>query len=181
MEAPEERRLDEGRLVERVLSGDEGAFRVLYRANTARLFRLALRLSGGVVADAEDLVQEAWHRAIRGLDRFEGRASLATWLSSIVTRCAMERFRTDRRDASSQAHAEPTVAAQDSARRLDLEHAFEKLPTGFRSVLVLHDLEGYRHSDIAELLGVSEGTSKSQLSRARARMRELLGEDYGQR
>lgn len=162
-----------------MLAGDERAFRGLYRAHGPRMFRLALRLTGGLDADAEDVVQEAWRRAIRGLEGFEGRSSLATWLTSIVTRCALERHRANRRTADEEPGEIPLSPSQErTSSRLDLEHAFASLPPGFRTVLVLHDLEGYRHADIAELLGVSEGTSKSQLSRARARMRELLGEDY---
>jgi len=170
---------DEARLVEGVLRGDEASFRILYRRHADRLFRLALRLTGGVDADAEDVMQESWRRAIGGLAGFEGRSSLITWLSSIVTRCALERHRVARRE--SEARPPDVVSPADAGRtfrRLDLERAFEALPPGFRTVLVLHDIEGYRHADIAELLGVAAGTSKSQLSRARARMRELLGEDY---
>lgn len=170
---------DEARLIERTLRGDEEAFRSLYGAHEARLFRLALRMSGGVDADAEDVVQEAWRRAIRGLADFERRSSLGTWLSSIVVRCALERYRADRRPLETSVTEVPVGSGEPAtSSRLDLERAFERLPPGFRAVLVLHDLEGYRHADIASLLGVSEGTSKSQLSRARARMRELLGESY---
>lgn len=165
-----------------VLDGDEEAFRQLYRAHAERLFRHALRLTGGVDADAEDVVQEAWHRAVAGLEGFEGRSSLATWLAAIVTRCALERYRAERRTADMEAPEMPVEAGDGRASgRLDLERAFEKLPPGFRAVLVLHDVEGYRHTDIADLMGIAEGTSKSQLSRARARMRELLGEDYERR
>jgi RNA polymerase sigma-70 factor (ECF subfamily) len=138
-----------------------------------------VRLTGGLDADAEDVAQEAWRRAIRGLTEFEGRSSLATWLTSIVTRCALERRRASRSTTDTDPGDVPVPPRQaKTSSRLDLERAFAGLPAGFRTVLVLHDLEGYRHADIAELLGVSEGTSKSQLSRARARMRELLGEDY---
>lgn len=173
--------VDETRLIDRALRGDERAFRDLYRAHAARLFRLALRMTRGVDADAEDVVQEAWRRALAGLAGFERRSSLATWLSSIVVRCALAEHRADRRVVDGEAREVPVGSGERGASsRLDLERAFERLPSGFRTVLVLHDLEGYRHADIAELLGVSEGTSKSQLSRARARMRQLLGESYEQ-
>lgn len=177
--AETEGRVAEAEVVRRVCQGDESAFRGLYRAHAPRMFRLALRLTGGLDADAEDVVQEAWRRVIRGLEGFEGRSSLATWLTSIVTRCALEWQRANRRTADEEPGEIPLSPSQArTSSRLDLERAFADLPAGFRTVLVLHDLEGYRHVDIAELLGVSEGTSKSQLSRARARMRELLGEDY---
>lgn len=166
-------------LVEAVLRREESAFRVLYRRHTPALFRLALRMSGGVHADAEDVVQEAWLRAVRGLSGFEGRSMLKTWLSSIVVRCSWERSRrADRQKDLAPGLPCPTTQAPHVASRVDLERTFRLLPPGFRAVLVLHDLEGYRHADISALLGIAVGTSKSQLSRARAFMRNALGEDY---
>ena len=165
-------------LVDAMRGGDEGAFRAAYRTHAPSMYRLALRMTGGSDADAQDAVQEAWHRAVRGLEGFEGRASLGTWLRAIVARCALELGRKRTREASlppDDAHPGPSL---DPVGSMDLERAFESLPPGYRAVLVLHDLEGYRHADIAALMGVSEGTSKSQLSRARARMRQLLGDDY---
>lgn len=172
-------RAEEARVIDGVLAGHEEAFRELYRIHARRLYLLALRLTRGRDADAEDVVQEAWRRAVGSLGRFERRSSLRTWLSSIVVRCALERNRANGRGPDRSA-AEPAVTGPERAtfRRLDLERAFERLPEGFRTVLVLHDVQGYRHSDIADLLEITEGTSKSQLSRARARMRELLGDDY---
>jgi RNA polymerase sigma factor (sigma-70 family) len=169
----------EARLIRGVLAGDEHAFRELYRVHARGLYLLALRLTRGVDADAEDVVQEAWRRAVGSLARFEGRSALRTWLGSIVVRCALEKNRANGRGPAASGVEPAAGAAEGRAfRRLDLERAFALLPEGFRTVLVLHDLEGYRHGDIAKLLGITEGTSKSQLSRARARMRELLGEDY---
>lgn len=180
---PVEARAEDARLIAGVLAGDERAFREMYRAHARGLHLLALRLTRGLQADAEDVLQEAWHRAVRSLPGFEARSSLRTWLASIVVRCALEKNRANGRGSSATPLDVPSRSEERSeegraSRRLDLERAFERLPEGFRTVLVLHDLEGYRHCDIADLLGVSEGTSKSQLSRARGRMRELLGEDY---
>lgn len=185
---------DESELIDGVLSGDEDAFRRIYRSQTPRLYRLALGLVGGRDADAQDLVQEAWLRAVRGLEGFERRSSLRSWLSAIVARCAAERHRRSRRRPGDQSAGTGAVDHLDgrsapdgmvgvdgalrTARRLDLERAFERLPFGFRAVLILHDVEGFRHREIGDLLGISDGTSKSQLSRARRRMRDLLGEDY---
>jgi RNA polymerase sigma-70 factor (ECF subfamily) len=172
---------EEGALIERVLAGDEAAFRSLYRAHATPLYRLALRLCGGRDESAEDVLQEAWSRAARRLDDFERRSSLRSWLNGFVVRCSLERTRWERRggDDLSEADAWPAPARDRAAERVDLERAFEALPAGYRSVLVLHDLQGYTHKDIGELLGVSPGTSKSQLSRARAWMRRALGQDYG--
>ena len=168
-------------LISRIRRGEERAFRALYRQHTSSLYRLALRMCGGSDADAQDAVQECWRRAIRGLEGFEQRSSLRTWLSSILVRCALEARRGAQHTPQSLPDNLPTANGKGSAAtagRLDLERAFEALPPGFRAVLILHDVQGYRHADIARLLGVTTGTSKSQLSRARARMRQALGEDY---
>ena len=190
---------DEPELIERTLGGDEIAFRALYRSHADPLWRFALRLTGGVDADAEELVQETWTRAVRSLARFEHRSTLRTWLFAIASRCAWEEARRLRSDRLKVERLEIELAARTatvggrstSARRtatlgpagrvpsrVDLERALRALPQGFRTVLVLHDVEGLPHRRIAEDLGISTGTSKSQLSRARRRMRELLGEDY---
>lgn len=168
----------ESRQIDAVLRGDERAFRELYLTHGPPLYRLALSLARGLDADAEDIVQEAWRRAVKGLDGFERRSSLRTWLRAIVVRCALEKQRSEGRGSEVPPEAAITSRGAPGSGGFDLERAFEQLPPGFRTVLVLHDLVGYRHTDIAELLGISEGTSKSQLSRARARMRELLGDDY---
>ncbi len=143
------------------------------------MFRHALRLMGGRSDAAQDVAQEAWTRAIRGLPAFEGRSSLGTWLRMIVARCALERIRADERiGAAPPDDAEVPEPPNDAAASVDLERAFEALPTGFRTVLVLHDVEGYTHEEIGALLGVAEGTSKSQLSRARKWLRRALGAGY---
>jgi RNA polymerase sigma-70 factor (ECF subfamily) len=169
-----------GALVELVAAGDETAFRTLYRLHADDLFRFALWLSDGVDDVAEELVQETWVRAVRALPDFEGRSSLKTWLCAIATRCAHE----DRRRHASERRKRENAPRSESApappvpARLDLRSAIRALPQGFRTVLVLHDVEGFRHDEIAELLGISAGTSKSQLSRARRRVREMMGDDY---
>jgi len=170
---------DEAVLIDRVLAGDERAFRSLYREHAGTLFRLALRFLAGDQASAEDAVQEAWARAVRGLAGFEGRASLRSWLSAIVVRCCLERIRWERRGGETLPDDAPSRVPTGSAEaRVDLERAFEALPGGYRSVLVLHDIEGYTHEAIAEMLDINPGTSKSQLSRARASLRRALGVDY---
>jgi RNA polymerase sigma-70 factor (ECF subfamily) len=168
----------ESSLVDAVLAGDEASFRSLYCEHATALYRLALRLSGGREAAAEDVVQECWSRALRLLPRFERRAPLARWLSGILVRCALERIRADRRAAEPLPDDVAGPAVRGAEERIDLTCLFERLPAGYRSVLVLHDLEGYTHADIAELLDISTGTSKSQLARARAWLRRGLGHDY---
>jgi RNA polymerase sigma-70 factor (ECF subfamily) len=155
-------------LVARVVDRDEQAFRLLYRRHTPAMYGAALRLVGGRREAADDAVQEAWLRAVRDLRRFRWESALRTWLVGITVRCALELTR----------KAPPAVSAIDlevaivpALPPLDLNDAIETLPDGYRHVFVLHDVEGYTHAEIARLLGVDEGTSKSQLSRARAALR----------
>jgi RNA polymerase sigma-70 factor (ECF subfamily) len=162
----------------------EDAFRRLYRALTPRLYGFALRLLGAP-ADAEEAVQEAWVRAVRGLDRFAGRSRFETWVGGIVVRCCLEhRRRTPalrpRRiveidsPAAASALVDEAVGPPREPAQLDVGRALRALPDGYRAVLLLHDLYGYTHLEIASMLEIAEGTSKSQLTRARRAARALL-------
>jgi RNA polymerase sigma-70 factor (ECF subfamily) len=155
--------------------GDEEAFRLLFRRYTPRLYAVALRLCGGRSDAAEDAVQTAWLRAARRLDGFEWRSSLATWLTGIAINCVRE---ARRRPAPESVAAEvldrlpaPLVPVGD---RVDLDRAIAALPDGYREVLVLHDVEGFTHEEIATALGIAAGTSKSQLFHARRAVRRWL-------
>ncbi|HEY7684242.1 MAG TPA: RNA polymerase sigma factor [Gemmatimonadales bacterium] len=154
--------------------GDEEAFRQLYRRHAPALFAFARRLVGGDHQAAEDVLQEAWIRAVERLNRFAWRSELRTWLSGILINCARESLRRLGRlpplDAADIAEPSPGPPVE----RLDLEQAIAALPAGYRIVLVLHDIEGYSHDDIAQILGVEPGTSKSQLARARRALRRSL-------
>ncbi len=164
-------------LAERVLAGDEAAFRDLYRRHTPRLLQLALRLGGGEEADAEDVVQETWIRATEKLDAFRWESAFGTWLHAIGTNVAREaaRRRERRHEVAWLDDAEPPAAEPlEHVEPLDLERAIAALPVGYRTVLVLHDVEGYTHEAIAEQLGVASGTTKSQLFGARRAVRALL-------
>jgi RNA polymerase sigma-70 factor, ECF subfamily len=166
---------DDRRLVRRVIRRDERAFSALYDRHTPYLYRLALRLTGGDEASASDIVHDAWVRAVERFPRFEWRAQLRTWLAGFVINVARERTRAEREDLSLDgAIADDEPALPGGIERVDLERALAALAPGFRQVLVLHDVEGFTHDEIARLLGVEPGTSKSQLSRARAAMRRLL-------
>jgi RNA polymerase sigma-70 factor, ECF subfamily len=165
-------------LVERVLSrGDESAFRELYRRHSPLLFRLALRLLGGNDPDAGDVLQEAWCRAFEGLRRFRGGSSLRTWLAGVVVNCAREhiRARAQSRSLPSAGLASPTAGPSPEGE-MDVRRALDALPEGFREVLVLHDVGGYTHEEIALALDIAPGTSKSQLSRARRALRSELAD-----
>jgi RNA polymerase sigma-70 factor, ECF subfamily len=160
-----------------VTRGDERAFASLYDRHTPALYRLALRLAGGSEPEAEEITHDAWVRAVERLATFEWRATLRTWLCAFVVRCARERDRLAARswhvmdDLPADAD---DVALRDAYDRLDLERAITGLAEGFRQVFVLHDVEGYTHQEIADLLGIEPGTSKSQLFRARRALRQAL-------
>ena len=167
-------------LAELVLGGDELAFRQLYRRHSPRLYLLVLRLLGGAEADAEDVVQETWLKATERLNTFRWEASFGSWLSAIGLNVARETLR--RRGKREEQWHEETDAVGPAPREkvdpLDLERAIRTLPPGYRTVLILHDVEGYRHEEIAERLGITAGTSKSQLFHARRAMRTALA-GYG--
>jgi RNA polymerase sigma-70 factor (ECF subfamily) len=167
-------------LVARVLEGrEESAFRLLYSRHTPSLYAIAMRLTGES-ADAEDAVHDVWVRALDALGRFEWRSSLRTWLTSILLNRIRELDRDERLVAIVD---EESIAAPErlelprNVEPMDLEAAIRSLPPGYRRVLVLHDIEGFTHDDIASLLDVSPGTSKSQLAHARQRLRRLLSSD----
>ncbi len=161
----------------------ERAFDLLYDRHTPLMYGLALRLSGGDEREAAEIVHDAWVRAVERLPTFAWRAELSTWLCGIVVNRARELWRDAGRDAGPP--IEDLALPADDARlsgtfdRLDLERALHALPPGYRHVLVLHDVEGYTHPEIAGLLGIAEGTSKSQLARARASMRRALAAEGG--
>jgi RNA polymerase sigma-70 factor (ECF subfamily) len=157
---------------------NERAFAALYDEHTPALYGLALRLAGGNARDAEDIVHEAWMRAVGRLADFAGRSALRTWLCGFVVNCwrEMVRRRGDREWPLDEA---PEPGAEDGELtgtfdRLELERGLQALAPGYREVLVLHDVEGYSHEEIAVLRGVAIGTSKSQLARARRALRRML-------
>jgi RNA polymerase sigma factor (sigma-70 family) len=157
-------------------TGDEDAFRELYRRHTPRLYQMVLRIVGGDDADAEDVVQETWIKAVERLGAFRWESQLGTWLTSIGLNVARGMLR---RLGRWEVQVEEGVPEgwrppPPHGERIDLERAIALLPAGYRSVLVLHDVEGYTHEEIGEMLGVAAGTSKSQLSFARRALRRML-------
>lgn len=168
----------DGALVRAVVDRrDEKSFRTLYRRHTPRLFLFALRLSGGNEADAEDVVQETWVRACDRLAGFRWESAFSTWLCGIGLNVAREFIRRRSRSPIDASDDPPDVPARrvNLDERVDLEAAVASLPDGARVVLVLHDIEGMKHGEIAERLDISEGTSKSQLHDARRALRAALG------
>ena len=161
-------------LVRRSLDGDERAFRALYDRHTPRLKMLVRRLLGRRAVDADDVVQETWLAACRSLHQYRGDAKLSTWLTSIGVRAAFAAL--TRRVEDEAVLYEDTVAARGDApaTMIDLERALVELPDRQRLVVVLHDVEGFTHEEIAEQLGMAPGTSKAALSRARKALRQML-------
>ncbi len=167
-------------IVHRARAGDEAAFERLYAQHVGRVYALCLRLAGDPV-EAESLTQDVFVSAWRGLPSFRGESTLTTWLHRLAVNALLGRRRGDqRREARVRLAAEPaelpgavTPPAPVEAR-IDLERAIAALPAGARLILVLHDIEGYTHEEIAEMCGVAVGTTKAQLHRARSLLRERL-------
>ena len=177
--------MDERELIIRVRAGDGVAERALYDAHVDRVYRLAYRLAGDD-ALAQDFAQETFIRAFGKLDSFRGDSAFSTWLHTITTTVVLnglrkvKRFRqreTDIDDAHAvgvtRREAEPDLKAR-------LTQAIDALPEGYRMVFVMHDVEGYTHEEIGAALGVETGTSKAQLSRARAKLRVALADFAGE-
>ena len=152
--------------------GSEAAFGALYDRHTPRAFQVAWRILGGNPHEAEDVVQEAWIRAIGTLDTWRKDVAFGAWLRSITAHVAIDLLRRDRRFAAG-ADVE-AVAPEESVEHIDLETAIASLAPGYRAVLVLHDIEGFTHEEIAQQLGITVGTSKGQLFKARRAMRARL-------
>ena len=166
------------RLVQRFLrTGSERVFRTLYKRHAPALYRFALRLVRGNDGAAQDIVQETWLRAVPRLRDFRWQSSLRTWLHAVAINVHRETLRRRVVDQAKAAEASgrfTVVAGRHDLPPVDLERGIRELPDGYREVLVLHDIEGYTHKEIAALLGIEEGTSKSQLSKARRAMRTWL-------
>jgi RNA polymerase sigma-70 factor (ECF subfamily) len=160
---------------------DEAAFEALYREQSPRIFALARRMAGSE-QEGEDLLQEIFLQAYRKLDSFKGDAQIGTWLYRLALNHCLDHVRgkrarmdkvTDPLEAREGA-IEPAARRETPIARLDLDRAIERLPAGCREAFVLHDVEGFEHKEIARLLGVAEGTSKSQVFKARMKLRAML-------
>jgi RNA polymerase sigma-70 factor, ECF subfamily len=169
-------------LARRCQAGDVDAFEVLYRRQAARIYTLACRMAGSP-EDGEDLLQEIFLQAYRKIGTYKGDATIGTWLYRLAlnhcldyvrSRVAKMKTLTDTLDADQS--YQPLAQRETPDIRLDLERAIERLPAGCREAFVLHDIEGLDHKEVGRLLGVAEGTSKSQVFKARAKLRTLLRE-----
>lgn len=178
-EASEDRRAREAALVQRAREGDVAAFEQLYRENVGRVYALCLRLASDASL-AEELTQDVFVRAWRKLGSFRGESAFASWLYPLTVNVALTERRSRLRRTSrvfgteDPAAFEKPLPGPGPEAGFDLERALAQLPPGARSVFVLHDVEGFRHEEIARLTGVATGTSKAQLHRARKLLREAL-------
>ena len=176
--------VSESQLVARAIQGDQAAQRELYDAHVDRVYRLAFRVAGDDDL-ARDFTQEAFIRAFDRLSTFRRESSFGTWLYTIAMSVSLNGIRSVKRlrtkevsiDAAETLGTKERIADPDLKDRL--KKAIEDLPPGYRTVFLMHDLEGYTHEEIGEVLGIQSGTSKAQLFRARARLREVLADFAG--
>jgi len=176
--------VDESNLIDRVRAGDSRAERDLYDAHVDRVYRLAYRMVGDDDL-ARDFTQETFIRAFERLDGFRGESALSTWLYSIATSVVLNGLRKVKRFRRRETDLEEAGEVAGQARHSDpdlkykLERAIDAVPEKYRMVFVMHDVEGYTHEEIATAMGTETGTSKAQLSRARAKLRDALAEFAG--
>lgn len=169
----------EPELIARVVAGDRLAARELYDAQSPRVFRLAYRLTGDEDL-AREMTQETFVRAFAQLDKFRGESALSTWLHRVTLSVTSNAMRKVKRFREREADLDEALTISSPAREADIDlkeslhKAIDELPEIYRTTLVMHDVEGYTHDEIASALGVAEGTCKSRLSVARAQLREKL-------
>jgi RNA polymerase sigma-70 factor (ECF subfamily) len=164
-------------LIRRVKDNDVSAFEQLYRLHSGRVFALCLRLSGNN-ALAEEFAQEAFVRAWQKIHSFRGESSFSSWLYRLTSNVVFSELRKKRHKLVSINEITETQSPidhkLDTGKIMDMEKAISNLPTGARAIFVLHDIEGYKHTEIAEMTGLAVGTSKTQLHRARKLLKGWL-------
>ena len=173
-------------VVKRAQQGDADAFAALFHAHKARIYSLCLRMTSNT-AEAEDLTQDAFLQVFRKLPTFRGDSALSTWLYRIAVNTVLMHFRkkTLRQFSLDQPYEQEGKLVRreygsrdgrlaSSADRISLTQAIKELPDGYRTIFLLHEVDGYEHREIAELLDCSVGNSKSQLHKAKLRIREFL-------
>ena len=176
----------EAEAIERAKQGDAEAFELLYSLHKRRVYSLCLRMTGNP-ASAEDLTQEAFLQLFRKISTFRGESAFSTWLHRMSVNVVLMQLRKknlpvvpldDSGDGDEESPRKepggPDERLAGSIDRLQLQRAVDELPPGYRTIFVLHDVEGYEHNEIAGMIGCSIGNSKSQLHKARLKLRELL-------
>ncbi len=179
-------RLSEAEAIERAKQGDGQAFEVLYNLHKRRVYSLCLRMTANTAA-AEDLTQEAFLQLFRKIGTFRGESAFSTWLHRMAVNVVLMQLRkkglpvvpledtmeTEEESPRKEPGADdPRLSG--SIDRMQLQRSIAGLPPGYRMIFLLHDVEGYEHNEIAEMVGCSIGNSKSQLHKARMKLREIL-------
>jgi RNA polymerase sigma-70 factor, ECF subfamily len=179
---------NEAEAIERAKYGDAEAFQALYDRHKRRVYSLCLRMTANT-AEAEDLAQEAFLQLYRKIATFRGESAFSTWLHRLSVNVVLMHLRKKglpvvsleettqaggEEDTPKKDFGAEDVALAGSIDRLQLQKAVESLPPGYRTIFVLHDVEGYEHNEIAGIVGCSIGNSKSQLHKARMKLRDLL-------
>ena len=182
----QDRDLNEAELIERAKQGDAQAFQALYDKHKRRVYSLCLRMTANT-AEAEDLTQEAFLQLYRKIGTFRGESAFSTWLHRLSVNVVLMQLRKKslpvvsleettqgEEDTPKKDFGAEDLALAGSIDRLQLQKAVDDLPPGYRMIFVLHDVEGYEHNEIATIVGCSIGNSKSQLHKARMKLRDLL-------
>jgi RNA polymerase sigma-70 factor (ECF subfamily) len=179
---------NEADAIERAKQGDAEAFQALYDRHKRRVYSLCLRMTANT-AEAEDLAQEAFLQLYRKIATFRGESAFSTWLHRLSVNVVLMHLRKkslpvvsleettqggSEEDTPKKDFGADDVALAGSIDRLQLQRAVDSLPPGYRTIFVLHDIEGYEHNEIAGIVGCSIGNSKSQLHKARMKLRDLL-------
>jgi RNA polymerase sigma-70 factor (ECF subfamily) len=185
-EREKDRDPNEAELIERAKLGDAQAFQALYDKHKRRVYSLCLRMTANT-AEAEDLTQEAFLQLYRKIGTFRGESAFSTWLHRLSVNVVLMQLRKKslpvvsleettqgEEDTPKKDFGAEDLALAGSIDRLQLQRAVDDLPPGYRMIFVLHDVEGYEHNEIATIVGCSIGNSKSQLHKARMKLRDLL-------
>ncbi len=182
--------LTEAEAIRLAQQGDPAAFERIYRLHSRRVYALCLRMVGNT-AEAEDLTQEAFLQLFRKIQTFRGESAFSTWLHRLSVNVVLMRLRKKSLPVTSleettepdeetggprKDFGAPDLRLSGSIDRVNLQRAIEQLPPGYRTAFVLHDVQGYEHNEIADIMECSIGNSKSQLHKARTRLRKLLQE-----
>jgi RNA polymerase sigma-70 factor (ECF subfamily) len=182
--------LTEAQVIRLAQRGDAAAFECIYRLHSRRVYALCLRMVGNTT-EAEDLTQEAFLQLFRKIHTFRGESAFSTWLHRLSVNIVLMRLRKksllqtsleeiiepdEEMGEPRMEFGAPDLLLTGSIDRINLQRAIDQLPLGYKAAFVLHDIEGYEHHEVAEIMGCSAGNSKSQLHKARIRLRELLQE-----
>jgi len=188
----ESQEMPEADVIRLAQRGDPSAFERLYRMHSRRVYSLCLRMVGNT-AEAEDLTQEAFLQLFRKISSFRGESAFSTWLHRLSVNVVLMKLRKKRMPETSleettepdeesggprRDFGTPDLQLSGSVDRVNLQRAVEQLPPGYKAIFVLHDVQGYEHNEIAGIMGCSIGNPKSQLHKARMRLRELLHETF---